>query len=405
MMTQKTISIIVLGGGYAGVMAALRVAGRTRGLHATVKLINRSADFVERPRLPEVAVGKQLQQRSIEAMLDGSSAEFLQAEVTKIDAPQQEITIKTIDSLQIIAYDYLIVALGSQVNRHAVVGVDQFAYVPDSHGQFSAEALAKRLQQVGAANGCIAVIGGGATGIEMATEIRSAYPDLSIMLITQGKAGAFKDERVEQHFRAALDEQAIELVEHCTVTKLSERTVHTQDRQISADLLIWAGGFIAPSLACDAGIEVNQSNQVMVDPYLRSISHPNIFAAGDIAFPTEPCGTPVRMALLPALVMGATTAENVAKTIKGKPLKPLSFVWYGQAITLGASDAVGFNTFPADQAVGPILRGKLALRVRNFFVRFLVGVLEWERRWTGAFYWNGQRRYRRVRHLWQTTYD
>ena len=59
-MTQKTTSIVVLGGGYAGVIAALRVAGRTRRLNVTVKLINRFANFVERPRLPEVAVGKQL---------------------------------------------------------------------------------------------------------------------------------------------------------------------------------------------------------------------------------------------------------------------------------------------------------------------------------------------------------
>jgi NADH dehydrogenase FAD-containing subunit len=160
-----------------------------------------------------------------------------------------------------------------------------------------------------------------------------------------------------------------------------------------ADIIIWAGGFVASPLAREAGLQVNGQNQVLVDPYLRSLSHPNIYAAGDAAYPVEEPGVPTRMSLFTALVSGAQAAENIAAEIKGKAPQPLSFVWYGQGIALGPHDAVGFATYPRDMAWPLILRRILAVKIRNFFVWYLGAALELERRIPGSFYWNGKGRY------------
>ena len=190
-------------------------------------------------------------------------------------------------------------------------------------------------------------------------------------------------------------EQSISLREQCRVMKVEADSVVLGSGRIPADIIIWAGGFRASSLARQAGVRVNAQNQILVDPYLRSLSHPNIFAVGDAAHPVETPGAPMRMSLFTALVSGAQAAENLAAILKGKPPKPLSFVWWGSGIALGPRDAVGFGTYPADVAWPLIFRGMSALRVRNFFVWYLGAALELERRIPGSFLWTGKRRYTR----------
>ena len=108
---------------------------------------------------------------------------------------------------------------------------------------------------------------------------------------------------------------------------------------------------------------------------------------------TEYHGAPNRMSVFNALVMGAHTADNLNAALRGRPQKPLSFAYYGQAITLGPKDAVGFLTYPADKAIGPFYRGRTAVNLRNFFVWFLTFSLKIERRIPGFFFWLGKGRY------------
>jgi NADH dehydrogenase FAD-containing subunit len=237
------------------------------------------------------------------------------------------------------------------------------------------------------------VVGGGATGIEAATQVKGSYPYSEVSIVTQGEAGAFKGARVQQHIREALSEQAIVVYEHTRVNRVEGDGVVLESGRIPADIMIWAGGFVAPPLAREAGLRVNAQNQVWVDPYLRSLSHPNIYAVGDAADPVEEPGVPMRMSLFTALVSGAQAAENIAAEIKGQTPRPLSFVWYGQGIALGPRDAVGFGTYPADVAWPLIFRGPLAVKIRDFFVWSLGAVLELERRFPGSFYWTGKGRY------------
>jgi NADH dehydrogenase FAD-containing subunit len=164
---------------------------------------------------------------------------------------------------------------------------------------------------------------------------------------------------------------------------------------LPADVVVWAGGFAASPLAKDAGICVNARNQIVADPFLRSVTQPEIFSAGDMAAPLEEPGAPMRMSLFTALVSGAQTADNIVAAIKGKEPQPFSFAWYGQAIALGPNDAAGFATYPADTPVGPVYRGRTAVALRRFFVWYLKAALELERRFPGFFFWNGRGRYAR----------
>ena len=394
-MTKQTTKILVLGGGYAGVMAALRLAGKTKRLNTQVTLVNGLDHFVERPRLHEAATGGSIRQPALGYLLRGTAVTFVRGWATAIDPEAQTVAIKTDGSEERLAYDYLVYALGSQTRRQDVPGVAQFAYALDAVGERATAALQSQLNKLSRGE-TVAVIGGGATGLEVACEIKANYPQLVIKLVTAGAAGDFKGERIQTHLLAALAEQGIELYENSPVQAVHEDEVQLQDgRFLTASATVWCGGFQVPSLAKEAGLPVNRLNQLLVDPFLRSTGYANIYAVGDAASPVEDPGTPMRMSLFVALVTGALAADNITAVLKQKAQRPLSFATYGQAIGMGPRDAVGFNTFPADRPVGPIFRRKTAVRLRSFFVWLLLAFLKIERRLPGFFFWFGKGRYAR----------
>ena len=392
-MISNKKNIVVLGGGYAGIMAALRIAGKTKRLDTAVTLINALDYFVERPRLHEQATGTQLNGRSITDMLTGSNAQFLQGWVTGINPNEQTVVVETAVSTQTLPYDYLVNALGSRVDRGSVLGVDEHTFTLDPYGKLSTKALNERLDELGSAPFQAIIIGGGATGLEAATQIKARSGNGRISLITQGNVGAFKGPRIQKHIQQALHEQEITVFEHRRVVAVEEGAVQLDNERMTADVLVWAGGFVASPLARDAGVMVNVRNQIKTDPFLRSLSHPTLYAVGDMAFPVEEPGAPWRMSLFTALVSGAQAADNIVAVLKGKSQRPLSYAWYGQGIAMGLHDAVGFNTYPVDKPVGPVFRRGTAVKIRNFFVALLKTALELERRFPGVLTWNGKKRY------------
>ena len=395
MNKNKGTQIIVLGAGYAGMMAALRLAGKTRHLDVQVRLVNIAPDFVQRPRLHHLAVGRDVPQVPIAHMLRGTRVEFLQGWVSGIDLEARKVELQSESASTTLEYDYLIYALGSQVDQTRLPGIRQHAYVLDPNGPNGTAALREKLISLDDGQRVL-VVGGGATGIEAAAEIKGYRPALQVTLLTAGRFGAFKGPRVERHIRQSFQQQDITVIEDSTVGAVYADSIELDTgERIPADLTLWAGGFRAPALAERSGFKVNRLGQVVVDCYGRSLSQPNIYAVGDASHPLEEPGNPVRMSLFTALIRGAHAADNLAATLKGKPQEPLSFAYYGQGIAMGPHDAVGFFGYPADQPVGPILRGKLAVYVRDIFVWMIFAFLVIERRFPGFFFWLGKNRFKK----------
>jgi NADH dehydrogenase FAD-containing subunit len=140
---------------------------------------------------------------------------------------------------------------------------------------------------------------------------------------------------------------------------------------------------------------VNERGQVLIDPFMRSLSHPEVYALGDAAAPARSPSVPVRMSAYTAAVMGAHAADCLANHIRGRDARPLSFAYAGQGISLGRTDAAGFITYPDGRPHGPLFTGRVAVRLRRFFVHVLGNTPGYTRRWPGSFYWLGKGRVER----------
>jgi NADH dehydrogenase FAD-containing subunit len=189
----------------------------------------------------------------------------------------------------------------------------------------------------------------------------------------------------------------VEILDQSSVTAVrAQSVVIDQGSELACDLCIWTGGFVAPPLAREAGLAVNEHNQVIVDPFLRSISHPEIYAIGDAASPSEDPGVRVRMSAGTATIMGAHGADCLSATLSGKAPKPLSFAYLGQGIALGRHNAIGFNNYPDDKPIPPYFTGRLGYLIREGFVRLLATAVQ-----HGVLVWPGKRRYERTQHRQQ----
>ena len=258
--------ILIIGGGYAGMMTAIRLAGKARRLPVEITLVNAVAEFVPRLQLHEYATDQPVTFTPIAQLLRGTGVNFVHGVVTALQPGAQTVTVQTAAGDQTMHYDKLVVALGSKVDPSHVPGVSEHAYVFDPRGPLAAPALKAKLDAIKNANARVVVVGGGATGIEGATQLRGLYPNFDVRLMTEGEFGAFKGPRVQRHLRQAFEQQGIPISEHRPITAVeADAVVIESGERIPFDVCIWAGGFRTLPLAREAGLPVNAKDQILLD--------------------------------------------------------------------------------------------------------------------------------------------
>src|SRR5204862_1700971 len=131
------------------------------------------------------------QWRSLPQMLRRTNIQFIQGRVTGLHPVHRKITVESQQQTRHVEYDYLVYALGSETDRQTVPGVAQYAYTLAARGPLSAAALRETLPSIEARGGQIVVAGGGATGIETAAEVTSAYPHIKVRLVTREPLALF----------------------------------------------------------------------------------------------------------------------------------------------------------------------------------------------------------------------
>ena len=384
--------VVILGAGYAGLMAALRLCQKKQQLR--IALVNRSDQFLERVRLQESIVAPVAPRiPSIAAFVAGTNIEFIRGSVTSLDAEQRLIRIDADTQELVIAFDQAIYALGSHIDVDDIAGASEHAYrLEPGDGPRSAAALRSRLRDNAGKPLRVVTVGGAETGTEVAGEIKTAWPNVEMTIISRSRCGDFKGVRVEKAVRTGLERLGVRLVDGEAVTEVRPTEVATDaGRSIACDICVWSGGLRSSPVAGRARLATDPQGRIWVDPNLRSISHAHILAIGDAAYPVAPTGAPYRMSAFVAIVSGAHAADVIQAQKARRELQPFSFSTFGQGVAIGRG-GVGFLSHPDDKQSLFILTGRPARHVRNFFVWFIAYTLRLERKMPGFFFWPGRRR-------------
>ena len=313
--------VVVIGAGYAGMNAALR-AGKT----SRVTLIAPEDRFLNRVRQHEIAAGHQEHRPSFARLSRGRDVTHLQARVTELDLAARKVFT---DTGTTIGYDTLVYALGSRTAYHGVEGAAEYAIPMERAAEL-------RDRIAGAARpGTVAVVGGGATGIELAAELAEAHPGWRIRIVSAGEVGGWFSAKGRAAIARCFERLHVDVHEQARVVAVEAGALRTTAGPIEADLVAWAASFEVSGLAAEAGLAVDEAGRALVDSRLRSVSHPDVYVVGDAATVTvDGIGT-LRMGCATASPMGKYVGKALQAVVDGKEVKPYSYGYAVQCLSLG----------------------------------------------------------------------
>ncbi|MEU1597676.1 FAD-dependent oxidoreductase [Streptomyces sp. NPDC005708] len=350
--------IVVLGAGYTGTTAAGRLAKRLHREDVAITLVNAEPDFVERVRMHQLAVGQDLKPRPFSEMFAGTGVELKQAKVTGVDVDHRTVAVIDANGAEKLEYDTLVYALGSDWNDQGVPGTTEHAY--EIAGRPGALRLRERLARL-VAGQTVVVVGGGLTGLEAATEIAEARPDLDVALAARGGLGGWLSPKGRRHLRKVFDKLGITLHEHAAVTGVEAGRVVTADgTSIAAAVTVWTTGFAVHPIAKATALDVTDTGQIVVDGTMRSVSHPDVYAIGDAAMVMGPGDRPLRMSCASGVPTAWQAADAIAARLTGGKLPTVSIRYFNQCISLGRKEGVIQYVTADDRAVRAAMTGRLA---------------------------------------------
>jgi NADH dehydrogenase len=374
-MTGTTPKVLVVGGGYAGVLAANRLRLDEQ---VDVTLINPRPSFVERIRLHQLVTG------SGDAVVDfddvlGQDVTRVVDSVTTIDAPARRVELASGETLD---YDYLVYAVGSTGAAPAVPGAAEHAH---SIAEYEHAGRLRAAVADSPADAPICVIGAGPTGLETAAEL--AEQGRRVTLVCGGVLGpslSKRGRRAAVKRMTALGVDVIDGPDARVVEVLADAVVLTDGRRLSSGVTIWTAGFGVPDLAARSGLTTDALGRALTDETLTSVDDPRIVAAGDASAPSD---QPLRMSCQAAIPLGAQAADTVLSHIAGTTPKPIGQAFVGQCISLGRSGGL-IQLSHRDDRVLPIhVGGRAAARIKETVCRSTVWFLTREARTPGSYRW------------------
>jgi NADH:ubiquinone reductase (H+-translocating) len=375
MADQKT-RVVVVGGGYAGTLAANHLRLRP---DVEITLVNPRPVFVERIRLHQLVANTGTATVDYGTLL-GDGIRLLVDTVARIETGDRLLLLT---SGAVLNYDYLIYAVGSTGTTAAklsgVPGAGEFAY------SVTELESAKRLRYALAdlpTNAPVTVVGGGLTGIEMASEL--AEQGRPVTLVCGGTLGPSLSNRGRRSVAKRLRRLGVALLESAASEVRWDAVVLADGTVLPSSVTVWTAGFAVPDLAARSGLSTDGMGRLLTDETLTSIDDERIVAAGDAAAPS---GQPLRMSCQAAGPLGAQAANTVLSRIGASTPAVLNQAFGGQCISLGRSHGTIQLARPDDTPVNIVVGGRSAASVKEAVCKGTLWAIRREAAKPGSYYW------------------
>ena len=344
--------IVVLGAGFAGLWAALGAARKRDEIGAPdveILVVDRNPYHNIRVRNYEVDISEAA--IPLAELLDPVGVQHRVAEVLGIDPVKQQVSVATNGGSEVIHYDRLVLALGSQLARPAIPGLASSGFDVDTYAaaiRLEAHLAALGGQADSEGRTTVVIVGGGFTGIEVATEMPGKLEKAGvsgkrrIILVDPNQViGATFAENARPIVREALAALGVETRLNVRVTAVDANAVTLSSGEtIPARTVVWCGGMRASPVAQTIDVERDRLGRLHVDQFMRLIAAPNIFAAGDVAACVVDGEHSTVMSCQFARPMGRFAGNNVVADLLGQPMLPLQIDWYVTVLDLGTWGAL-----------------------------------------------------------------
>jgi NADH dehydrogenase len=367
--------IIVVGGGAGGLELATKL-GRTLGRknRAQITLVDRKASHLWKPLLHEVATGsldEGVDALSYRAHAKNHYFDFQMGSLNDIDRERKVIALSELKDdhgellmpSRELEYDILVMAIGSTSNDFNTPGVHDnciFLDSPEQAHRFRTE-MNNQFLKLHAKNGQstvdIAIVGAGATGVELSAELHNAVKELrtygfgdldssklNVNLVEAGeRILPALPPRISSAAHSELTKLGVKVRTNTMVIQADSEGLTTKDGdKIPAQIMVWAAGIKAPDFLKNiGGLETNRINQLVVKNTLQTTLDDNIFAIGDLAQCTQADGSFVPPRAQAAHQMASCAFSNIIAKLNGRDLKDYVYKDKGSLVSLSRFSTVG----------------------------------------------------------------
>ena len=374
--------IVIIGGGAGGLALATQLGKRLgKKKLAEITLVDAARTHVWKPLLHQLAAGRfDTHAEEIEYLAQArwNHFKFRLGSLTGVDRARKTVQLaashddsgREITPAQSLSYDTLVIAVGSQTNDFGTPGAAEHTIKLDSPQ--AAKRFNERLvnaciraQTVPRAEGSglltVTIVGGGATGVELAAELHAAArilgsygfeninpeKDLKIVLVEAGPRLLVQlPERLGHAAEKELRKLAVDVYTNEKVIEVTENSLKmASGKVIQSTLAVWAAGVKAADFLKSVGgaepLEVNKLNQLMVNGNLQSSRDSSIYAFGDCAACLQPDGTWVPPRAQAAYQQAMYLARELSHLLAGQPIKPFVYTDQGSLVSLAEYSSVG----------------------------------------------------------------
>ncbi|MCT8138955.1 NAD(P)/FAD-dependent oxidoreductase [Anaerobacillus sp. CMMVII] len=350
--------IVILGSGYGGIITTKKLEKLLKSGEADVTLINKHSYHYITTQLHKIGAGTAQDNKialPIEELIDIAKIKFKKATVSSLDFDQNQVLL---DNGEAISYDYLVVALGFQVETFGIPGINEHAFKIRSFR--SSKAIYHHIQKQftmyqedhDPARLTFAVAGAGFTGIEMVGELVEKLPKLAkhhnipfdkIQIInieaSPNLLPGFEPSAVS-YTTELLNKMGVKVMTSTKILECNENYVKVDSGEIATKTLIWSCGVRGHQLFEEAGLKTTRG-KMEVDKFLRIPTLKNVFCVGDNALFMQDEKTPLPPTAQVALQQGPICAENIVAAIRGTELKPFHYRHQGSVASISDYFAVG----------------------------------------------------------------
>lgn len=306
---------------------------------------------------------------------------FILGRVVNIDTKGQSVQLEALqdeEGQEMVAarefrYDTLIVAVGALSNDFGIEGVRQFSRQLDSreqaekfHKNFTTQLQRTNLASTSAVLS-VAIVGGGATGVELAADMHNVVgrlreygfehfskERLSVSII-EAAPGLLPrlPERIGASVKRELERIGVKVYVGTRVAKVEKDAVVTSDdERIEADISVWAAGVRAPDWLTECGLPTDRLGRIDVNEDLSVVGVPNVYAIGDCCACKDKDGQEIPPRAQAAHQMASTAARNVLATRKGRAARSFRYRDFGSLVSLSKYTTVG-------NLMGNLVRGTI----------------------------------------------
>lgn len=401
LLIRSKKKIVIIGGGAGGLELATRLGNKLgRKKKAVIILVDCSHSHLWKPLLHKVAAGSlnsSANTLSYSLHAKNHNFSFQQGKLDNINREKQILQLTRICNEQNsemalsyeLSYDILVLALGSTSNDFGTPGVRDYCIFLDSSLQamrfhnkmmnlfIKSLPSKKEKKQVN-----IAIVGGGATGVELSAELYNVIHDphsanfiglgsceLNITLVEAGnRILPTLPTRISTSAHLELSKLGIHVLTNTMITSVNLKGLNTKCNEfIDADLMVWAAGIKAPDFMKNiAGLETNNINQLLVNSTLQTTRDPHIFAIGDCASCPKIGGGTVPPRAQSAHQMALLCFSNILALINEKTLKAYVYKDHGSLVSLSRFRAVGC-------LMGSLIHG--SMKIEGRIARLIYGLL------------------------------